>query len=225
MGEEPVLFPLKKLKPNDWNPNRMSQELFSSLVAGMKANGWLRSQPLLVWGYDENGKEQNVIIDGEHRYRGGLELKISQGPVVFLNGITRSKARDLTVEIDAKRGSFDREALDAIIREKLAEDPNADLSVEFGLPAEQIKTYTEGRTHEDGSFLNDLGGDGKESPNKPKPEKDADNVTFSVPVTVEQNARLYKVLSAVRKASDPPLTISEALMHVIDSYNAPGDDE
>lgn len=110
-----VMAKLASVKPNDWNPNRMTEFQVESTRAGMVAQGWLAAYALLVWGKDENGKRQNVIIDGEHRWHIARDLAMREGPMVFLDGITRTEAQKLTIALDNKRGQFDRVALRELI--------------------------------------------------------------------------------------------------------------
>lgn len=54
---------VEKVRPNEYNPNRMSPALFDKLVEDIKNNGVLN--PIHV--VERNG--EYIIIDGEHRYR------------------------------------------------------------------------------------------------------------------------------------------------------------
>jgi ParB-like chromosome segregation protein Spo0J len=106
---------LETVAPNDWNPNRMTELQVESTRDGFRRHGWLASYALLVWGTDERGREQNIIIDGEHRWRIAREMGFREGPMVFMYGVTKAQAIELTIELDAKRGRFDDVALrDAI---------------------------------------------------------------------------------------------------------------
>lgn len=107
---------LEKVKPNTWNPNAMTPFQKESLKNGFQTDGWLTSQSLLVWGSDEKGRPKNIIIDGEHRHAVARELKMKQGPMVFLHRIPERKARELTIKMDAKRGTFDSDRLGLVVR-------------------------------------------------------------------------------------------------------------
>jgi hypothetical protein len=103
---EAVLTELKLVKPNGWNPNEMTPLQKQSLRQGLQEDGWIASQALLVWGKDEKGKAQNIIIDGEHRWHEAIALNMKSGPMVFLHGLTEAQAKALTVKLDNKRGKF-----------------------------------------------------------------------------------------------------------------------
>jgi ParB-like nuclease family protein len=119
-----VLAPLASVQPNTWNPNRMTEFQVESTREGLKENGWLAAYSLLVWGTDEKGIKRNLIIDGEHRWRIARDLGFVEGPMVFLDGVTAKRAKEMTIEFDAKRGRFDDVALRDLI---------ADIGVDDGL--------------------------------------------------------------------------------------------
>lgn len=137
IGEEKD-FELKAVKPNRWNPNRMSSFQMESLKQELMTTGWLRSMKLLVWGSDENGEVRNIIIDGEHRWKLGKQLGFKVAPMVFLHGITEIEAKKLTIKIDHKRGTPDNSALSDLlisIREELDVET---YSLEMGIDVEAL---------------------------------------------------------------------------------------
>lgn len=137
---EVVSTPLESVKPNGWNPNSMTAFQKKGLREGMIRNGWLASQALLVWGTDEKGETKNLIIDGEHRYEAAKAVGFEHGPMVFLNGISEKKAKSLTVEIDAKRGRFNQEALSDLVRSLYDEETISleDYSMQMGIDQDEL---------------------------------------------------------------------------------------
>ncbi len=117
LGERVEGVPLDTVKPNDWNPNRMTGLKYDSLVHNLREGGWVDSEPLLVWRTNNRGKVMNVIIDGEHRWKAAREAGITKGPMVFLDGLTRDRAIALTISLDNNRGAPNPERLGAAIRE------------------------------------------------------------------------------------------------------------
>ena len=113
---EVVLSPLVGVKPNPWNPNALTAFEKESLKFGIREDGWLASHALTVWRTDSKGKERNLIIDGEHRWRVALDLGMTMGPMAFVDGMTEDAAKKLTVKLDAKRGKFDAGLLEALVR-------------------------------------------------------------------------------------------------------------
>lgn len=126
-----VVRSLGTVRPNGWNPNTMTPELEASLDHGMRTDGWLASQALLVWGHDEAGDERNVIIDGEHRWASACRIGLAEGPMVFLDGITEAQAKALTVKMNQKRGTWDDAKLGDVLRSIAQAGERVD-DVEFG---------------------------------------------------------------------------------------------
>jgi len=136
-----VMKKLSTVKPNSWNPNAMTDFLKASLKAGFEADGWIASQALLIWGTDDKGKRQNIIIDGEHRWHVANELGMGEVPMVFLDGLTEAQAKALTVKMDAKRGTFDQDRLAELIQSISGDVPNENFALELGIPGEQFMSF------------------------------------------------------------------------------------
>lgn len=130
--------PLDRLKPNPWNPNRMTDFERESLEAGLKFDGWIVSQSLLVWSTDDAGERRDLIIDGEHRWRAATRLGFTVGPVVRLEGLAENDAKKLTIKLNSKRGSFKRESLEALVREIQFALGSADLGLDLGIERESL---------------------------------------------------------------------------------------
>ena len=136
--------PLKGVKPNGWNPNKMSPYMRESLKHGLETDGWIASQALLIWGTDENKRRKNLIIDGEHRWTVACELGFDDGPMVRLNGLTEVQAKALTIKMNQKRGEFDDDGLGVLIREIQGDMDVDDLGLELGMgDAELMKLLSE----------------------------------------------------------------------------------
>jgi hypothetical protein len=108
---------LALVKPNDWNPNRVPEHKLESIKESLINDGWLQSQPLLIWESDEKGKIKNIIIDGEHRHRMGTALGLETAPMVFIKRVSKAYAMSLTVKLDNNRGSFEDQPLAKVLRE------------------------------------------------------------------------------------------------------------
>ena len=139
-----TMVALAAIRPNPWNPNRMTARQLESLKHGLQTEGWIASQALLVWRTDERGRPRNLIIDGEHRWRMATELGFHEGPAVFLDRLTEASAKALTVKLDNRRGQFDDIVLRALLvdLQDTLDDPALDFGFEdedyarlFALPA------------------------------------------------------------------------------------------
>ena len=207
---------LDSVRPNDWNPNKVSDHKYESIKLSMKRDGWLASQPLLIWETDNRKKKRMLIIDGEHRWRIANELGFQSGPMVFLNGITKEKAIELTIKLDNNRGTFDDKLLTQAIREVLPEidDP----ALVLGFTQTEINRYL---------ALPPIDLDGREDSGEPKKPSglntnlvSTNSVEKMVPVYLdESNHREFteKVTAIMEEISAK--TVSEAIMHVVEAYN------
>lgn len=128
---------LSTVKPNTWNPNRMTPFLRESLKHGLKTDGWLASQALLIWGSDERGRTKSIIIDGEHRWTVAGELGFKKCPMVVLEKMTEAQAKALTVKMNQKRGEFDPALLSTLLREIQYDYPE-DLSLQMGFEQNEL---------------------------------------------------------------------------------------
>lgn len=128
---EVVIRPLADVKPNDWNPNKMTPFQMESLKQGFRDDGWLASQSLLIWGSDEKGRKKNIIINGEHRWTAAQELGFIEAPMVFLERISKAEAMALTIRVDQKHGEPNEAKLAKLIgglKDNLS-TPNFELSI------------------------------------------------------------------------------------------------
>jgi hypothetical protein len=128
-----TLIETNSVFPNGWNPNEMTQPMYESLKHGLKNDGWISSQALLVWGKDDAGQERNVIIDGEHRWRAAMELHFAQVPAVVVDGLSEREAKALTIKMNSKRGEFDSLALLDLLTELAPGVEQEAVSLEYGL--------------------------------------------------------------------------------------------
>jgi len=140
--------PLSDVKPNPWNPNRMTARTMESLKHGITADGWLASQSLLIWGADADGVQRDLIIDGEHRYRAALELGFTTGPMVVLDGLSEAKAKALTIKMNQKRGEFDAAELADLVASISDELGAEDLALDLGFNDEDVMKMLAGTPDE-----------------------------------------------------------------------------
>jgi len=94
---EVVYVDIRKLKPNDYNPNRQNEHDFELLLKSMEEDGF--TQPIVAL---KNG----VIVDGEHRWRAAKVLGFDQIPVVYTD-MTPEQMRIATLRHNRARGTED----------------------------------------------------------------------------------------------------------------------
>lgn len=130
------ILPLDLVAPNPWNPNRVPEHVMESIRHGFRVDGWLVSQALLVWATDEIETEQNLIIDGEHRWKCARDVGLREGPMVRLYGLSLREAKALTIKLNQKRGDWSENDLARVLAELAAEGEI--LAIDYGFKPDEI---------------------------------------------------------------------------------------
>lgn len=89
----------RHLHPNPWNPNEQDSFIYKKELASIRRFGFI--VPIVV---RPNGIGFQ-IIDGEHRYRAGIEQGMSEFPCFDVGPIPEDDARTLTVALNEIRGN------------------------------------------------------------------------------------------------------------------------
>lgn len=123
------------LKPNDYNPNKVSKENLKLLVQSIKCNGW--TLPIVV-------RPDMTIIDGFHRWTvaGEEPLHTELGgkvPIVIVKHDKESEDIFGTVTHNRARGTHLLEPMKAIVR-RLMDEGNSihEISKQLGMKPEEI---------------------------------------------------------------------------------------
>lgn len=109
---------IARIRPNKWNPNRMSPFSRDKLRENMRAFGFI--DPILVRSGNEHGPFPEggyEIIDGEQRYTVAKEEKIKKVKITDLGNVSDETAKVLTINFNDLRGKHDRDALANIVGE------------------------------------------------------------------------------------------------------------
>jgi len=123
------------LKPNDYNPNKVSEENLKLLIQSIKANGW--TLPIVV-------RKDMTIIDGFHRWTvaGREPLKSELGgkvPIVVVEHSDRSGDIFGTVTHNRARGTHLLEPMKAIIKELMDSGKTVqEISKQLGMRPEEV---------------------------------------------------------------------------------------
>jgi len=105
---------IDKLKPNEWNPNKMDEETRESLKESIKQADYLENNPIQVRPKNNNGEYE--IIDGEQRWRTARELGHKKIPIE-VEELDDLEARRRTVILNKDRGKIDHFQLGKIFYE------------------------------------------------------------------------------------------------------------
>ena len=116
-------YPIDRIKPNPWNPNRMEDWQIEKLKESIKRFGFV--DPVLVRPSSDPDADYE-IIDGEHRWRAAKEMKLKEIPVVIIEDVDNKEAQVLTVVSNELKGTADPAILFDIVVET-QNDPLFDL--------------------------------------------------------------------------------------------------
>lgn len=146
----------EELKPNPWNPNRMSSEMASKLKAELKRFGMILPivvRPLREKACGEGFLPWYQIIDGEHRWLIAKELGMSSVPCIVVE-LNDAEARLKTIQLNRLRGEDEPELLARLLRELemelglvelTARLPFTKLEIEQSLELMELQSFEEAR--------------------------------------------------------------------------------
>lgn len=126
-------YPIENISLNDWNPNKMDEGKFKSLIRSIKERKFL--VPIVI-------NKDGVVVDGEHRYLASKECKLENVPVIQVD-MTVDEMKLSTLGLNGIRG--ENVPLEFA---KLLQDLNQRYSLEeisefIGFRAEDIKDKLE----------------------------------------------------------------------------------
>ncbi len=101
---EVVEIPIEKVKPNPWNPNVMTTELFNALVENIKEIGMV--EPIMIVP-DEEEEGMYVVISGEHRWEACKLLDYKTVPSIVRDSFDLDKQKFQTVRMNVLKGKMD----------------------------------------------------------------------------------------------------------------------
>lgn len=117
---ETVMIDVRKIMPNEWNPNVMPADLFNELVENIDGPmGYV--QDIVVSPIPKEDQVDGFeykIIDGEHRFDALRLLDVTEIPckVQFM---TEDEMKFQTVKMNRLRGSFDRKKFNSLVQDLL----------------------------------------------------------------------------------------------------------
>lgn len=109
--------PVGELQPNDWNPNRMDDQIYQKELNSIRRFGFV--SPIIVRGIE--------IIDGEHRWRAAMELGMVEVPVWDVGDLSDGDAKQLTLTLNRLRGEDDPVRLRDLLRDLATFQPLPEL--------------------------------------------------------------------------------------------------
>jgi len=132
---EIVWLPPDMLVPNPWNPNRMDAFMYARAIESIREYGFIDP----VTARPKSGRYE--IIDGEHRWKGAIDLGLALIPVFVLE-LTDAKAQKLTILLNELRGSADPASMGELLKTLLESEPVERLTDTLPFTAEAIAAMT-----------------------------------------------------------------------------------
>lgn len=124
-----------KLKPNDYNPNKVSEENLQLLTQSILTNGW--TLPIVV-------RPNYTIIDGFHRWTVSVKEPLlsklgGKVPVVIVNHTDEAEDMYGTITHNRARGTHLLEPMKAIVKKLMDENKSVkEISKQLGMRPEEI---------------------------------------------------------------------------------------
>jgi hypothetical protein len=104
---ESQIVPIDSIHPNSWNVNVMKASVYSFLKRSIKKVGFV--QPIVI-------TKDNVIIDGEHRWKAIKELGFTEVEVKVLD-MTEDEAKASTINFNMTKGVLDSDKLGRMLHD------------------------------------------------------------------------------------------------------------
>jgi len=104
---EPVFMPIECIRPNEWNPNVMTEEEYKKLKTSIELTKgvYLTDNPIMVRPIDDESYAFE-IIDGEHRWNAAVDLGYPSICVNVREGLDEEAAMELCVVLNKDRGQI-----------------------------------------------------------------------------------------------------------------------
>ena len=124
-----------KLKPNDYNPNKVSEENLTLLIQSILTNGW--TLPIVV-------RPDYTIIDGFHRWtvsgREPLKTRLEgKVPVVIVKHEDEAEDMYGTITHNRARGTHMLEPMKAIVKKLIQEGKTTkEIGKQLGMKPEEV---------------------------------------------------------------------------------------
>jgi len=131
-----VWLPPDVLVPNPWNPNKMDAFMYAKALESVKEYGFV--DPVTARPF--KGKLQ--IIDGEHRWKVALDLRLDLIPI-FVIELDDRKAKKLTILLNELRGNIDPVGMTELLKELMAEESIESLTTSLPFTEDAIKKMVE----------------------------------------------------------------------------------
>ena len=104
LGFEIVIANVGDIETNDYNPNVMEQEIFSTLAEHIEQDGKM-VQPVLVRENPDADGPKYMVVDGEHRFKASKVAGMKEIAVIVVD-YTEDEAKIKTIAMNQLRGNY-----------------------------------------------------------------------------------------------------------------------
>ena len=191
------------LRPNPWNPNRMSPETAAKLASEIRRKGIIL--PLVVRPIENYFQ----IIDGEHRWLAAQKLGMAAMPCIVAE-LDESEARLKTIQLNRLRGEDEPELLARLLRELAADLAIEDLSARLPFNAVEIEQSVELLKLREKK-------ESREKFQREMEEMSKDRILSFVVSEAEKNA-IERAISLAQSSSTAPSRPGTALAMICEQY-------
>jgi len=203
----------ERLKPNPWNPNRMSPERAGKLKAEIKNAGMIL--PIVVRHIRANDRQECLsaleyqIIDGEHRWLIARELGMGFVPCIVVE-LDENEARIKTIQLNRLRGEDEPELLARLLRE---------LEIELGLEEISARLPFDRVEIEESLELVELetSEESRKKLEREMSEMLKDRI-FSIIVSEQEKASIERAINLFNSRSETGLRPGSALARICEIY-------
>lgn len=193
-----IEIPVEKLRPNPWNPNRQTDFIFGKELASIQTHGFL--DPITVRESDVDPGFYD-IIDGEHRWRAGVQLKYEALPCNNLGKVSDPIAKQLTIIANETRGKADPGLMSVLLNDLVNDVPFADLAASLPYTELDLKTLMS----DNSSVWDSADAPAGDSSEENDDDDEWETLSFRVPKHIAEqfNEQVDRVKKIIMPAEDP----------------------
>lgn len=156
--KKPVIIPITRMHPNEWNPNEQTDTTFNHLVDEIREDGFTHPVNLVPCSCDKISGEHYKIIGGEHRWKYAQVDGLPELPAYVHENWDENLQKMKTVRLNLISGELNAAKFTKLVR-SLEDQIDPSLMPElFGFDdaKEMSKFLIEERDRRDKTFLEGL---------------------------------------------------------------------
>lgn len=112
----------RSLRPNPWNPNRMTDAMYAKAKVSIQTFGLVDTLLVRELGpFDGTKRTMYEIINGEHRWRAASDLGFLDFPCLVVSGLSDPDAKKLTIIMNELHGQADPDKMGDLLASILAD--------------------------------------------------------------------------------------------------------